>query len=197
VIYFQIFLSFMKCGLFTFGGGYAMLPMMERIIAKKQQWATPEEIAELFALGQVLPGVVAVNTATFVGIKQKGVLGGIVAALGVITPSLVVVTLVASFFATFMEVEVVRNAFSGIFIAACALIISAVWKLFRACVKPTEKDGGKPRQAEKIRLSLTLLCSGLAFAAILFGISPVIVVAVTALIAVLTSVISGARRSRT
>jgi chromate transporter len=165
-----------------------MLPIMERVVCGKKRWLTTEELTDLFAIGQVFPGVLAVNTATFVGLKQKGVLGGIAAALGVITPSLTIVTIIALFFDTFIEIELVRNALSGIFIAACALIVSAVYKLFKACMKTADKP-------KVTALLLPLLLFGGAFAAIAFlGVSPVLVVALTAAIGILTSIIGGRRR---
>jgi len=180
MIYLQLFWAFFRVGLYTFGGGYAMLPMMERLIAQKKGWATTQEIAELFALGQVLPGIVSVNTATFVGIKQRGFRGGLAATLGVIAPSLIVATTVAAFFETFMEIELIRNAFSGIFVAACALIVAAVYKIFRACVDLSAKL--------KTLLSLILLAG--SFTAIaFFGVSPVFVVIAVAVVATLTSLV--------
>ncbi|MCL2754414.1 MAG: chromate transporter [Oscillospiraceae bacterium] len=185
MIYLQLFWAFFRVGLYTFGGGYAMLPMMERLIAHKKGWATTAEIAELFALGQVLPGIVSVNTATFIGIKvgngkKGGVLGGIAATLGVIAPSLIIATTVAAFYDAFMSVELIRNAFSGVFIAACALVLAAVYKIFRACVQLSEKL--------KSLLSLTLL-TGSFTAIVFFGVSPVWVVIAVALIALATSLV--------
>jgi chromate transporter len=177
MIYLQLYFAFLRIGLFTFGGGYAMLPMMERVICEKKQWATREELTDVFAVGQAFPGILAVNTATFIGNKLRGVRGGIAAALGMITPSLTIVTLIALFFDTFMEIELVRNALSGIFAAACALIVAAVYKLFKTSCLKSAKQAVIP----------LLLFAG-AFSAIAFaGITPVLVVAVTAALGVLVS----------
>ena len=92
---FNLFISFFKIGIMTFGGGYAMLPMLENEIVTRNKWATMEEIMDYFAIGQCTPGVIAVNTATFVGYKKKKIIGGIVATLGVITPSIIIICLLA------------------------------------------------------------------------------------------------------
>jgi chromate transporter len=190
--YLKLYLAFLYCGLFTFGGGYSMLPVMERVIAVKRRWVTAQELAELFALGQIVPGVVAVNVSAFIGMKRKGFPGGVIAALGVITPSIVIVALVASFFGTFMDVPVVRNAMSGIFIAACSLILSAVYKLFRACVLPVKDDKSAESETQsplqRAVLPLTLI-AGAFTAIVVFGVSPVVTVAVT----VAVSVVAGRR----
>ena len=88
-ILWTLYRAFFMIGALTFGGGYAMLPMLEREIVAKHKWATQEEILDYFAIGQCTPGIIAVNTATFVGYKQKGIIGGIVATLGVVSPSIV------------------------------------------------------------------------------------------------------------
>ncbi|MCL1881024.1 MAG: chromate transporter [Oscillospiraceae bacterium] len=180
MLYFQLYFEFLRIGLFTFGGGYAMLPIMIRVIAEKRKWVSHSELTDYFALGQIFPGVLAVNTSIFVGIKQKGFLGGLCASLGMITPSLIVIMLVATFFETFVEIEIIRNAFSGVLIAACALIVLAVYKIFRqACLKTGS--------SVKLTMISLAMFKG-AFGAILFGVSPIIVVLITALAGVLFTV---------
>ena len=133
----NLFCAFFRIGICTFGGGYAMLPMLEREVVKKYEWATMEELLDYFAIGQCTPGVIAVNTATFVGCKRKGNLGGIAATLGVITPSIIIITIIAALLAPYMENEYVAHAFVGIRIAVCAMIIGTVVKLFqKSCKKP-------------------------------------------------------------
>ena len=132
---FDLFRAFFTIGALTFGGGYAMLPMLEREIVSKHKWATSEELLNYFAIGQCTPGVIAVNTATFVGHKIRGVIGGIVATLGVVAPSIVIITIIALVLQNFMDIAWVQHAFAGIRVAVCALITASVVKLFKSNVK--------------------------------------------------------------
>lgn len=134
-LFFELYRSFFMIGALTFGGGYAMLPMLEREIVARHGWATQEEILNYFAIGQCTPGIIAVNTATFVGYKQGGVPGGIVATLGVVSPSVVIITLIASLLSHFMDILWVQHAFAGIRVAVCALITASVIKLLKSGVK--------------------------------------------------------------
>ena len=131
----DLYKSFFTIGGLTFGGGYAMLPMLEREIVEKHGWATRDEILDYFAIGQCTPGIIAVNTATFVGYKQRGVAGGIAATLGVISPSLIIITVIAALLKNFMDITWVQHAFAGIRVAVCALILSSVIKLAKGSVK--------------------------------------------------------------
>ena len=131
----QLYTAWFKMGLFTFGGGYAMLPMIEREVIEKYHWATEEEIMDYYAIGQCTPGIIAVNTATFVGYYQKGVIGGIVATPGVVSPSLVIITLIASLVSNFAELAVVQHALKGINVAVCMLMIYAIAGLWKKSVK--------------------------------------------------------------
>ena len=124
-----LFLTFARIGGFTFGGGYAMLPMLQKEVVERHKWATSEELMDYFAIGQCTPGVIAVNTATFIGFKKKGVLGAIAATLGAITPSLIIITIIAAFISNFQDLQIVQYAFGGIRAAVVALILSAVLKL--------------------------------------------------------------------
>ena len=125
----QLFLAFAKVGVFTFGGGYAMLPMLQRELVENRHWATEEELMDYYAIGQCTPGVIAVNTATFIGEKKKGVPGALAASLGVVFPSVVIITVIAAFIRNFQHIEAVQWAFDGIRAAVVALIVSAVLKL--------------------------------------------------------------------
>lgn len=125
----MLFLAFAKIGAVTFGGGYAMLPILQRDIVAKHKWATDEELMDYFAIGQCTPGIIAVNTATFVGYKKKGVLGAIFATIGVVFPSFVLITIIAAFVTNYAEIPMVRHAFSGIRICVFVLILNAVLKL--------------------------------------------------------------------
>ena len=131
----NLFSAFFRIGICTFGGGYAMLPMLEREIVNKHSWATMEELLDYFAIGQCTPGIIAVNTATFVGHKRRGVSGGIAATLGVVAPSIVIITLIATVLTNLMEYEVVGYAFAGIRIAVCAMILKTVVQLAKSSAK--------------------------------------------------------------
>ena len=130
----QLFLTFAKMGVMTFGGGYAMLPILQREVVEGKGWATEEELADYFAIGQCTPGIIAVNTATFIGQKQAGVLGGIIATLGVVFPSVVIISLLATVITAFAELEIVKHAFAGIRVCVCVLIFNAVIKLGKQAV---------------------------------------------------------------
>lgn len=130
----EVFLSFAKIGVMTFGGGYAMLPILQRELAEKRNWATEEELIDYYAIGQCTPGVIAVNVATFVGRKRKGIPGGIVATFGLAAPSIIIITLVAAFLRRFAEYPVVKNAFAGIRACVCVLVINAVVKMWKKAV---------------------------------------------------------------
>lgn len=134
-IYFDLFLTFAKIGGFTFGGGYAMLPIMQRELVEQRNWTTNEELLNYYAVGQCTPGIIAVNVSTFVGYQKKGVLGSIFSTLGVITPSMIIIMLIASFLQNFSQYPVVQNAFSGIRIAVCATIFVAIWNLWKKSIK--------------------------------------------------------------
>lgn len=131
----QLYWVWFKMGLFTFGGGYAMLPLIQREVVEKYHWATEEEILDFYAIGQCTPGIIAVNTATFVGYYQKGVMGGICATLGVISPSIVIITLIAGVIGNFSELVIVQHALMGIKVAVCALMISSIKKLWKSSIK--------------------------------------------------------------
>ena len=135
----DLFFTFARiCGL-TFGGGYAMLPMLQKEVVEKRGWATEEELMDYYAIGQCTPGIIAVNTATFVGQKTAGVSGGIIATLGVVFPSLIIITIIAAFIQNFAHLAIVQNAFAGIRVCVCVLIFNAVVKLWKKSVidKPT------------------------------------------------------------
>lgn len=131
-IYLQLFLTFAKVGVCTFGGGYAMLPILQREIVENRHWATDDDLADYFALGQCTPGIIAVNTATFIGAKLKGIPGGICATLGVVFPSLIIILSVAAGLSQFQDNIYVTHAFNGIRACVCVLIINAVIKLAKS-----------------------------------------------------------------
>ena len=132
--YADLFLTFARIGVLTFGGGYAMLPILQREVSEKKKWVTEEELMDYCAIGQCTPGVIAVNTATFVGQKRKGILGGIIATLGVVFPSLMIISVIAAFISSFADMAIVQNAFAGIRACVCVLIFNAVCKLWKKSV---------------------------------------------------------------
>ena len=121
-------------GAMTFGGGYAMLPILQREVVENKHWATEEELTDYFAIGQCTPGIIAVNTATFIGQKYMGVAGGIAATLGVVFPSLVIISILAGLITNFSHLAWVKNAFAGIQVCVCVLIFNAVVKLLKKSV---------------------------------------------------------------
>ena len=130
----ELFAAFARIGALTFGGGYAMIPMLEREVVNRHHWATEEELMDYYAVSQCTPGVIAVNVATFIGFKIAGNLGGIVATLGVVTPSLLIIMLIASILTNFADVPAVKSAFAGIRVCVCVLIFNAVMKLWKKAV---------------------------------------------------------------
>ena len=130
----DLFLTFARIGVCTFGGGYAMLPILQRELVENKQWATEGELADYYAVGQCTPGIIAVNTATFVGRGQAGIAGGAVATLGLVFPSLVIIMVIAAFLQNFMHLEFVVHAFNGVRAGVVALIASSVIKLFKNAV---------------------------------------------------------------
>ena len=131
----DLYLTWFKMGLFTFGGGYAMLPMIQKEVIDKHHWATEEEIMNYYAIGQCTPGIIAVNTATFVGYYLKGVVGGVIATLGVISPSVIIITVIAALISNFMEIEMVKHVLLGINVAVCALMIKSISGLWKKSIK--------------------------------------------------------------
>ncbi len=130
----DMFITFAKIGGLTFGGGYAMLPILQREVVENKGWATEEELMDYFAIGQCTPGIIAVNTATFIGQKNKGTIGGIIATLGVVFPSLIIISLLAGVIEAFSHIALVQHAFGGIRICVCVLILNAVVKLYKKAV---------------------------------------------------------------
>lgn len=131
----KLFYVFFRIGLFTFGGGYAMLPMLKRDVVHKQNWATEEELMDYFAISQMTPGIIAVNVATFIGLKIRGMWGGIIATTGVVAPSWIVISLIASFLRFFESNPIMEKAFLGIRIVVVALILHTVIEMGKKVVK--------------------------------------------------------------
>lgn len=134
-MYWELFKSFFRVGILSFGGGYAMLPLLRREIVEKHAWATDEELADYYAIGQCTPGIIMVNTATFIGYKQKGALGGVWATLSAVLPSYIIILAIAALLQNFADYALVKNAFAGIRVCVVVLIFNTVLKLFKSGVK--------------------------------------------------------------
>ena len=162
----RLFTAFAKVGVLTFGGGVAMLPMLEREVVQANGWATEDELMDYYAIAQCTPGIIAVNTATFVGKKERGTIGGIAATLGVVFPSVVIITVLAGLISNFAHIPAVAHAFAGIRVCVCVLVFNAALKLSKKSLKDR--------------------VTGIIFAAVFLGsllvdISPVIYVVLAAL----------------
>jgi chromate transporter len=131
----DIFVTFFKIGLFTFGGGYAMIPLIEKEIVEKKRWIEGEEITDIIAVSESIPGAIAINSATFVGFKIFGRKGAVAAALGVIMPSFFIIAIIAAFFSKFSDNLIVKAVFAGIRPAVVALIVLAAYKVGKTSIK--------------------------------------------------------------
>ena len=166
-IYLDLFATFFRTGACTFGGGYAMLPILQRDVVEKKGWATEEELTDYFAIGQCTPGVIAVNTATFIGYKYKGIPGGIVATLGIVCPSILIITIIALFLRSFADLPAVAHAFAGIRACVCVLIFNAVLKIWKSTV---------------IDLPTALIFITVFLLSVFLGLSPALMVVVAGLV---------------
>ena len=178
-IYLDLFLTFAKIGVMTFGGGYAMLPILQREVVDNKGWATEEELMDYFAIGQCTPGVIAVNTATFIGHRLKGVWGGIIATLGVVFPSVVIISLIAGVIEQFSHIDWVQNAFGGIRVCVCVLILNAVVKLLKKAV------------VDKVTLVIFAL---VALGSVLTPISPMVFVLVSGALGIGIKALGGKKK---
>lgn len=177
--YLDLFVTFARVGVMTFGGGYAMLPILEREVVENKAYATSEELMDYYAVGQCTPGVIAVNTATFVGQKLAGVPGGIVATLGVVFPSVIIISVIAGILTNFADLAVVKNAFAGIRVCVCVLVFNAVVKLWKGAVK------------DKGALALFVLVFALS---LFLHVTPVVYVVLTAIAGIILTNL-GVRKS--
>ena len=166
-IYLDLFATFFRTGACTFGGGYAMLPILQRDVVEKKGWATEEELTDYFAIGQCTPGVIAVNTATFIGYRYKGIPGGIVATLGIVCPSILIITIIALFLRSFADLPAVAHAFAGIRACVCVLIFNAVLKIWKSTV---------------IDLPTALIFITVFLLSVFLGLSPALMVVVAGLV---------------
>lgn len=166
----HLFTIFFKIGLFSIGGGYVMLPMLRREMVEDRHWLSDEELIDYYAIGQATPGIIAINTATFVGYKRRGILGAVISTAGMVAPSLIIITLIAIFFAQFQENPLVQRAFRGIRVAVAVLLSFTVWSLIKKTVH--NLLGG-------------ILCAAGFTAVVVFELSPIPVLIAAALIGLL------------
>ena len=133
--YFDLFFTFAKIGLFTFGGGYAMIPLIQREAAQNKKWVSEQDILDVVAIAESTPGPIAINAATFIGSKVAGAGGALCATLGVIMPSFVIIALLSYAIEAFADIRAVKYAFFGIRTGVLALILRALWSLYKHCKK--------------------------------------------------------------
>lgn len=172
----DLFFTFCRIGGLTFGGGYAMLPIIQKEIVEEKKWATEEEVLDYYAVGQCTPGIIAVNTATFIGYKVHGIIGAIVATLGVVFPSFIIITIITALLKNFANYSIVQHAFSGIRVVVIALIVSAILKLAKTSIKN----------------STTLIIAIIAFILVAFvNLSPIYIVIAAACIGLILKFIRG------
>ncbi|MBP3710077.1 MAG: chromate transporter [Treponema sp.] len=131
----ELFLSFAKIGAVTFGGGMAMMPILQRDLIEKKRWMSEDELLDYYAIGQSTPGIIAINVSTFVGFKQAGILGGIVATLGMVLPSLVIISLIATFISSIDHLLWAQKALKGINVSVAALLTSVVLQFSKKTIK--------------------------------------------------------------
>ena len=174
MFYFQLFCSFFKIGAFTLGGGYAMLPLFQREVVEKKRWLQEKEFLEMLAIAQSSPGPIALNTAIFVGYKTKGVMGSVVAGLGIILPSFGAILLIVYLFTDYKDQPGVERAFKGIRPAVVALIVAPLWKM--------GKSAGLSWKTLWLPIAVVLLIA-------LVGVSPVYVILGTILTALCTALL--------
>lgn len=174
----DLFFTFAKVGVMTFGGGYAMLPILQREVVDNKGWATEEELMDYFAIGQCTPGIIAVNTATFIGQKHKGIFGGLFATVGVVFPSLIIISLLAGVIEAFSHIVWVQNAFGGIRVCVCVLIFNAVMKLLKKAV------------IDKFTFAIFAI---VALGSVFTPLSPVVFVIVAAVVGILLKSLGGAK----
>lgn len=131
----DLFLTFAKIGLFTFGGGYAMIALIENTCVELKKWITHDEMMDVIVIAESTPGPIAINCATFVGYRQKGLLGAVAATIGMILPSFIIILVVAGFLDNFLEIVWIANAFKGIKVAVGIIIVDAAVKMIRKMEK--------------------------------------------------------------
>ena len=177
----DIFFTSARVGAMTFGGGYAMLPILQKEVVEKKNWNTEEEILDYYALSQCLPGIIMVNTLVFVGKKKKGKVGAVASALGAVTPSFIIITIIAALLTAFADVPAVQNAFAGIRVCVCVLIFNSILKLWGSSV------------IDKKCLALFIL---IAIGSLVIDITPILFVVGAGIIGILLNVLAKPRSAK-
>ena len=172
----QLYWAFLRIGGLTFGGGLTMLPMLKYELVEKKDWITEDELLDCYAIGQCTPGIIAVNTATYVGYKKAGIMGGIFSTLGMVTPSLVIITLVAACLEQFMDNIWLQHALMGVRGIVCALMLSTVLNLAKKSLTG---------------LFSYVICIVVFLVALFTGIPTILIVFVTALLGIFLEMFSG------
>ena len=131
----DLFLTFGKIGTFTFGGGYAMIPLIQREVVETKQWITDDDVLEILAIAESTPGPIAINSATFVGYRAAGILGSVCATVGVVLPSFVIILILSFVLRQFQEIQAVQYAFQGIRAGVLALLVKALWTMYKKSPK--------------------------------------------------------------
>ena len=173
----DVFLTFFRIGALTFGGGYTVLPLLQREICDRKGWASQTEVIDYYAVGQCLPGLIGVNTAILIGHKAKGKGGSVAAAAGFAAPSLLIILLIASLIRNFADLQIVQSAFAGIRVAVCALILNAITTMAKKGI---------------LNLLTALLAAATFVASALFALSPIPLVLLAAAAGLLLSWQKGA-----
>ena len=130
----ELYKTFAAIGSVTFGGGYAMLPILERELVNKREWTSLDELRDYFSIGQCTPGIIALNVSTFIGEKRAGVMGAVAAGLGFLTVPIIIILIIAAFLTNFTELEVIQHAFAGVRVCVCVLIVQAVMRLWKSSI---------------------------------------------------------------
>ncbi|MCL1804536.1 MAG: chromate transporter [Clostridiales bacterium] len=177
-IYCDLFVTFVRIGCLTFGGGYTVLPLLQREVSDGKGWISQAEVIDYYAVGQCLPGMIGVNAAILIGYKVRGKGGAVAAALGFVMPSLLIILLIASLIQNFAGIRIVQSAFAGIRVAVCALIVNAILTMAKKGV---------------VGLTTAVIAAATFIASALLRISPVPLVILAAATGLLLSFIAGRR----
>lgn len=173
-----LFITFFKIGAFTFGGGYAMIPLIQSEVTDKRKWITEKDILDVIAIAESTPGPIAINSATFIGYKIAGFWGSFMATLGVILPSYVIILVISFLLRNFAEIKYVKYAFFGIRAGVLALVVKALWSMYKQCPKNI----------------ISYIIMALAFAMVVFfDINVLIVIIGAAVIGIITSLMAERR----